>query len=96
MSQISEKDMIKIAKLARIKLSKEDQENFAGQISKIVTWLEQLGEADTENTEIFTNAYDMNMRMEKDEVSDGDISADVLKNAKGALYEYFSVPKVIE
>lgn len=96
MSQITEEIITKTANLAKIDLSKEEKANFATQIDKIINWVEKLSEIDTENSQIYNSPYNMTMRLEKDEISDGDIAEDVLSNSKEPLYGYFSVPKVID
>ena len=96
MSNISDADIKKIAKLSRIKLSDADHENVSTQVKKVIDWVEDLQEVDTDNIEIMTGVYNDPMRMEKDEVLDGDIAEDVLKNAPDEKYGYFAVPKVIE
>lgn len=96
MSNISDADIQKIAKLSRIKLSDADHENVSTQVKKVIDWVEDLQEVDTDNIEIMTGVYNDPIRMEKDEVLDGDIAEDVLKNAPDEKYGYFAVPKVIE
>jgi aspartyl-tRNA(Asn)/glutamyl-tRNA(Gln) amidotransferase subunit C len=96
MPEVTKKDIKKVARLARISVSETESETFATQVGSIINWVEQLNEVDTKNVAALTNVHDMPLRMSKDEVSDGDIAEDVLKNAKDAKYGYFAVPKVIE
>ena len=96
MSHFTEQDIVKIANLSKIEISQDDKTHLTTQINKIINWVEKLNEVKTDEVEVFTSPYDMKLRLEKDEISDGDIAEDVLKNSKGALYNYFSVPKVIE
>lgn len=92
---LSNQDIKKVSRLARVKIN-DDEINEAGQkISKIVDWFEQLNQVDTNEVEILTNVNNQTLRLQKDEVNDGDIVDDVLKNSKDAKYGYFSVPKVL-
>lgn len=92
---LSNQDIKKVSRLARVKIN-DDEINEAGQkISKIVDWFEQLNQVDTDEVEILTNVNNQTLRLQKDEVNDGDIVDDVLKNSKDAKYGYFSVPKVL-
>lgn len=96
MSVVSKEDFKKISRLARIEIPEEARETMAKQVSGIITWVEQLNEVNTDNVEPLTNVHDMSLRLNADEISDGNIADDVLKNAKNAKYGYFAVPKVIE
>ena len=96
MSQITEKDIKKVAKLARIEVSEESCSSFAGQVTRIIDWVEKLNEVNTDNVKPLVSVYDIPLAMEKDEVVDGNIAKEVLQNAKNSKYDYFTVPKVIE
>lgn len=96
MSQITNKDIKKIARLARIEIDEKDCEYLTQQLGKTITWIEQLNEVNTDNVMPLTNVHNSAMPMAKDIVSDGNIAADILKNAKNSKYGYFAVPKVIE
>jgi aspartyl/glutamyl-tRNA(Asn/Gln) amidotransferase C subunit len=41
----------RIAALARIRVTEEEQTRLAGELSQILTWIEQLGEVDTTGVE---------------------------------------------
>ena len=45
---IDKKITEKIAKLAKIKLSEEDIDEYSKDLSKILTWIDKLKEVDTE------------------------------------------------
>ncbi|MBU6140274.1 MAG: Asp-tRNA(Asn)/Glu-tRNA(Gln) amidotransferase subunit GatC [Proteobacteria bacterium] len=96
MSVVSKEDFKKISRLARIEIPKEGSETTAAQVGSIIAWVEKLNEVNTENVEPLTNVHDMSLRLNADEINDGDIANDVLKNAKNAKYGYFAVPKVLE
>lgn len=96
MSNIKIQDIDKISRLAKIEVANEEKETLAKQLGSIIGWVEKLGEVNTDNVDILTNVHEMNLRMEKDEIADGDIAEDVLKNAPNSKYGYFTVPKVIE
>ena len=96
MTQVTKEDITKISRLAKIETTDSEKETLATQVGKIINWVDQLAEVDTSKVEILTNVHDQNLRLNKDEVSDGNIAEDVLKNSKDAKYGYFAVPKVIE
>lgn len=95
MANITQKDIEKISRLAQIEI-KEEKELIASQINNVINWVEKLKEVDTQNVEPMINVHENSLILNNDEVSDGNIADDVLKNAPQALYGYFAVPKVIE
>lgn len=96
MTEITTEVIKKIAKLARIEVDEKDCENLTLQLTKTLSWVEQLNEVNTDNVEPLFNIHDSSIKSVADKVSDGDIVDQVLKNSKNAKYGYFAVPKVIE
>ena len=85
-----------IAKLARIAMSDADIEAMVPELNKILGWVEQLGEVNTDGVEPLTAVIDQKLRLRDDAVTDGDIRDAVLANAPEAQHGFFAVPKVIE
>jgi aspartyl-tRNA(Asn)/glutamyl-tRNA(Gln) amidotransferase subunit C len=96
MSQVTKDEITKIARLSRIEIEDSKKEELAAQVGKIINWVGELNEVNTDGVEPLCNVHDSVLRLNKDEVSDGNIAGDVLKNATDAKYNYFTVPKVIE
>ena len=86
----------KVAHLARIAVAEEDLPKLAGQLSGILTFMEQLNEVDVEGIEPMTSVTPMRLKRRADVVTDGDIQDKVLKNAPDAREGFFAVPKVVE
>lgn len=86
----------KIANLAKIEINQDDELHFTEQLNNIIGWFDKLNEVDVSDVEPLMNVNEMNLASFADEVNDGDIVDDVLKNAPNAQYNYFAVPKVIE
>lgn len=86
----------KIARLARIRVDEAEQESLAGELSQLITWIEQLDEVDTSHVEPMARVGDMTLKKRKDEVTDGNCRDDVLANAPDARDGFFTVPKVVE
>jgi aspartyl-tRNA(Asn)/glutamyl-tRNA(Gln) amidotransferase subunit C len=95
MAKITQKDIEKISRLAQIEI-KDDKEILASQIENVINWIEKLNEVNTDNIEPMINVHNEPLHLNADEVSDGNIADDVLKNAPKQIYGYFAVPKVIE
>jgi len=96
MSQIDEKTLTKIAKLARIRMTASELSDSAVQLSRIFDWIEQLQKVDTEGVEEMSGVGNRVMRMRTDEVTSGDEREAVLANAPQKAFDCFVVPKVIE
>lgn len=86
----------KIAHLARIRVPEGDLEPLAGELSKILDFVEQLNEVDTQGVAPMTSAIAMKLRWREDVVSDGGQAEAVLANAPDRAGDYFAVPKVVE
>ena len=86
----------RVAKLARIKVDEADLPALAGELSGILTFMEQLNEVDVDGIEPMTSVTPMRLKRRKDEVTDGNIQTAVLKNAPDAREGFFAVPKVVE
>ena len=96
MTNITTKDVEKIARLSRIEITENKKELLANQLSATLNWVETLNEINTENIEPLTNIHNISMTMATDEILDVDLTEQILKNAPNAKYNYFTVPKVIE
>ncbi len=96
MSNVTKENIKKISRLARIEVAEEKRETLANQVNSIIGWVEKLNEVNTDGVEPLISVHNAPLRLNKDEITDGNIAEDILKNAPKAKYGYFSVPKVIE
>ncbi len=92
---LTEKEVRKIAKLSRIRLSDEEVEHYGREISGILDWVEMLQEVNTDGVAQMFSVSDTKLPQRKDEVTDGGCRDDVLANTE-SQYGYFVVPKVVE
>ena len=86
----------RIAKLARLDIPDSDLGPLAGELSNILSWIEQLNEVDIEGVAPMTSVVDVTLPMRDDEVTDGGCADDIVKNAPETTDNFFVVPKVIE
>jgi len=97
MTELTSKDIKKIAKLSRISITDDEVEKFGGEISKIMDWIDQLSEVNTEGVKPIAGVGGYNLRYrEVDEVTDGDKRDDVLANAPTSQFGCYVVPKVVD
>jgi aspartyl-tRNA(Asn)/glutamyl-tRNA(Gln) amidotransferase subunit C len=86
----------RIAHLARIAVAEDEVEHLRRELNAILAFVEQLSEVDVEGVEPMTSVIPMAMKKRPDEVTDGGIPDDILKNASAAQDGFFVVPKVVE
>jgi aspartyl-tRNA(Asn)/glutamyl-tRNA(Gln) amidotransferase subunit C len=86
----------RIATLARIRVTEDELEPLAAELSGILGWIEQLMAVDTENVPPMTSVAEMTLPMRDDIVTDGDNRDAVLGNAPRCARGFFAVPKVVE
>jgi len=86
----------RIAHLARIAVAEEEVEHLQGELNAILAFVEQLSEVNVEGVEAMTSVTPMEMKKRADEVTDGGIADDIVKNAPATEEHFFVVPKVVE
>jgi aspartyl-tRNA(Asn)/glutamyl-tRNA(Gln) amidotransferase subunit C len=99
---ITDKDLSKLERLAKLSIPAEDREGFRQKLDNVIAMIDQLQEVPCENVEPLRSVCEMFQRLREDEVTISDISADLFKNIpeKGKDFasevKCFVVPKVIE
>ena len=92
-----DKDTVKhISKLARISLDDEKINNLSKDLSSIMKFIEKLNELNTDKTIPLTSIINASLKSRDDEVKDGKIRNQILKNSPEKNEEFFVVPKVID
>ena len=92
-----DKDTVKnISKLARISLDGKKIDNLSKDLSSIMKFIEKLNELNTDKTTPLTSIINASLKTREDEVKDGKIRDQILKNSPENNEEFFVVPKVIE
>lgn len=99
---ISHNELHKIAKLARLKFSDNEIEQYKSQIDNIMEMISSMESVDISGIEPLTSVCEMNAYMRDDLVTETDKSDELFANAPGSNGEFakeikcFIVPKVIE
>ena len=92
-----DKDTVKhISKLARISLDEKKINNLAKDLSSIMKFIDKLNELNTDKTTPLTSIINASLKPREDEVKDGKIRDQILKNSPEKNKEFFVVPKVLE
>ncbi len=94
--KIDQSTVKNIAHLSRLELNETEEKEMVSSLSKILTWMEQLNELNTEGVEPITHMSEEVNVMREDKANNALTREEALKNAPKAIGEYFGVPKVIE
>ena len=86
----------RVAFLSRLKIEDDKIAATEDEFNKILGWVDQLAEVDTENVAPLVSVNENHLQMRQDEVTDGNIAEQILANAPMKEYGYFAVPKVVE
>lgn len=86
----------RVAFLSRLKVEDEKIEATKEEFNKILNWIEELNEVNTDNVEPLISVNDTTLRLREDQITDGNYQEAVLTNAPDKEYDYFAVPKVVE
>ena len=92
-----DKDTVKhISKLSRISLDDKKVNSLSKDLSSIMKFVEKLNKLNTEKTSPLTSIIRASLKPREDEVKDGKIRDQILKNSPDKNEEFFVVPKVLE
>jgi len=92
-----DKDTVKhISKLARISLNEKKLDSLSKDLTSIMKFIEKLNELNTDKNNPLTSIINASLKSRDDEVKDGKIRDQILKNSPENNDEFFVVPKVIE
>ncbi|MBR2137026.1 MAG: Asp-tRNA(Asn)/Glu-tRNA(Gln) amidotransferase subunit GatC [Alphaproteobacteria bacterium] len=93
---IDQETVKRIAFLSRLSVDEDKIEATQDEFNKIMSWIENLNEIDTDHVEPLISVNDIQIKLRKDNVTDGNYREKILQNAPAAEYDYFAVPKVME
>ncbi|MEM6767862.1 MAG: Asp-tRNA(Asn)/Glu-tRNA(Gln) amidotransferase subunit GatC [Bacteroidota bacterium] len=94
--QITDELMDKIASLARLSFSQEEKEAYKADFQKMLDFVDQLQEVDTEGVEPLIHMTEEWNHLRDDKPAHTISKEDALKNAPQADDNFFYVPKVID
>src|SRR6202035_3916807 len=86
----------RIAHLARIAVADEEVEHLRGELNAILAFVEQLSAVNVDGVEPMTSVTPMTLKKRADEVTDGGIADDIVRDAPADEHHFFVVPKVVE
>ncbi|MEO1401150.1 MAG: Asp-tRNA(Asn)/Glu-tRNA(Gln) amidotransferase subunit GatC [Cyanobacteria bacterium J06635_1] len=85
----------KVAHLARLDLTTDEEAQFTEQLNSILGYVEQLSELDTDNIEPTTRAIEVSNVTRKDELKPFEDREAILDCAPDREEDFFKVPKIL-
>ena len=86
----------KVAFLSRLRVEDEKIESAKDEFHKILQWIDELNELNTDNVEPLISVNEQTLRLREDEITAGNNKDEILQNAPMEEFDYFAVPKVVE
>lgn len=93
---IDQETVKKVAFLSRLRIEDDKIEETQAEFNKILGWIAQLGEVNTDNVEPLVSVNESKLVCREDVINDGEQAEAVLANAPMKEFDYFVVPKVVE
>jgi aspartyl-tRNA(Asn)/glutamyl-tRNA(Gln) amidotransferase subunit C len=94
--RLTREEVQRVAMLARLRLSPDEEQHLTAQLEKILQYVEKLNELDTSQVEPFTHAVELTNAFREDRATNRPHPAELLANAPEKEENFFKVPKIIE
>jgi len=94
-TELSSDDVLKVAKLARLKLSEAEVVDYVSKLGQIVTYIQMLNDVDTENVEPLVYAVEVANVFRADEVKPSLPPEEALSNAPKTDGRFYLVPHIL-
>ena len=92
---IDREQVRKVAHLARLELTDEEETQFSGQLNSILDYFEQLSELDTKNVEPTARAIDVVNMTRVDAQESYEARDRILEGAPDRDDDFFRVPQIL-
>lgn len=94
--KITHEEVRRVAALARLEFSPEEEELLTEQLDKILQYVDKLDRADTANVKPLAHVVDMPNAFREDRVTNRPAPDKLLANAPSTEKGFLKVPKIIE
>lgn len=94
--KLTREEVQRVALLARLELSPEEENLLTEQLDKILQYMEALDKVDTASVEPLAHAVDIVNAFREDRVTNEPRPEKLLANAPAKERTFFKVPKIIE
>lgn len=94
--RISREEVQRLATLARLEFTPEEEAELITQLDTMLTYVEKLNQLNTDGIEAMTHAVEVPSPMREDRVTNQPDTDALLQNAPAREGDFFKVPKIIE
>ena len=94
--KIDEAQVRKVAKLSRLELTEAEVQEFTGQLSAILDYVEKMNELDTDNVEPLAHCLPISNVFREDRAKESLGVEKALANAPQRDDHFFKVPKILD
>ncbi len=94
--KIDQTEVRKVAKLSRLELTEAEVEQFTGQLSAILEYVEKMNELDTADVEPLAHCLPISNVFREDSVKESLGAEKTLANAPERDGAFFKVPKILD
>jgi len=94
--KLTREEVARVAVLARLRLTPEEETEFTEQLDQILGYMDQLTRLDTSNVEPFSHAARTTNALRDDKVTNRSDPDALLANAPDRDGTFFKVPKILE
>lgn len=92
---LDQEQVRKVAHLARLAITPEEEAQLSGELSQILDYVEQLNELDTEGVPPTTRAIELSNITREDLLTPDEFREALLDNAPDRDGDFFKVPQIL-
>ncbi|MDE2744188.1 MAG: Asp-tRNA(Asn)/Glu-tRNA(Gln) amidotransferase subunit GatC [Gemmatimonadota bacterium] len=85
-----------VAELARLRFSPAEEERLAGELNRILRYMDTLNELDTTGVEPTSHVLPLANAFRRDEAASFPAAAEIVAAAPQRQEDYFKVPRIID
>ncbi len=93
---LERKDLEKLARLARLSLSEQQQKALLPSLNSVINWVGELSSAPTQGVEPMAHPHALSLRLREDQAQPLPDRALLMQNAPEQSGGLFVVPRVVE
>jgi aspartyl-tRNA(Asn)/glutamyl-tRNA(Gln) amidotransferase subunit C len=93
---LTEQQVLRVAALARLKLTPQEIRAFAPQLNQVLDYVAQLNEVDSENVEPMVHAIELSNVLRADQTAPSLPRDAALQNAPQSDGRYFLAPPILD
>jgi aspartyl-tRNA(Asn)/glutamyl-tRNA(Gln) amidotransferase subunit C len=94
--KLSREEVQRVAVLARLRLTPEEQSSLTDELDRILGYMDKLNQLDTADVDLFSHAANITSTLREDRVTNRPNADALLANAPNRDGTFFKVPKIIE